>query len=316
MNIGLLRTFISVAEHLSFSSAAQQRHRSQPAISRQITVLEESLGVKLFERGTRHVQLTGAGRELLARAARLVGECDELTTRMASLAAGKVGTIRIGTTPVSIEGVVAPILSKFVAKWKHVELVLVQDTAASLFHQVESGSLDVAVSRFATTDVLCSKCWFPTYVVALVPPTHRFAKSRKIDIGDLEGETLLLGERDSGSRILVDHAFKLDGLQPRRILLESPVIRELAVMAEAQLGVAIVLSSISLTGLNVLRIPVYFRGKPLGTWAAAIWSRARELPDFAEDFIRMGAAMMRTGYPGHELRVPKLPEPGLAEKTA
>lgn len=316
MNLNALRTFVSVAEHLSFSAAAEHRHRSQPAVSRQITVLEETLAVKLFERGTRHVQLTSAGRELLARAGGLLADFDDLTAKMASLAAGKTGTLRLGATSVSIESVVAPLLGKFTAKWKNVELVVVQDSAESLFQQVESGRLDLAVSRFATTDALCSMRWFPTYVVALVHPTHRFAQLPRIDLSELEHETLLLSAPGGGSRILVDHAFNLDGLKPRHILLESRVIRELAAMAQEKLGVAVVLSSVSLAGLDVLRVPVYFRAKPLGTWAAATWSRVREMPDFVQDFIRMGATMTRHGYPGDELKLAPLPKPSSEGRIA
>ncbi len=307
MNISALRTFLSVAEHLSFSAAAAQRHRTQPAVSRQIAALELSLGLKLFERGTRHVQLTSAGRELMARAGTLLGEYEEMAARMASLAAGKTGMLRIGTTPVATESVMAPLLRTFADKWKNVEVVLQQDSAAGLFLQLESGRLDLAVSRFATSDSLCSMRWFPTYLVALVHRSHRFAAADNVDIRELEAETLLLAARESGSRILLDHALNLDGLKPRHILLESPIIRGLAAMAEARLGVAV--SSVSLVGLDVVRVPVYFRAKPLGTWAAAIWSRERDMPDFAEDFIRLGARMTRGGYPGHELKVPGLPQP-------
>jgi DNA-binding transcriptional LysR family regulator len=310
MHLDKLRTFVAVAEERSFSAAGERLHRSQPAVSRQIAALELSLGLKLLERGTRQVVLTGAGRELLDRARNLLRDAGELDARMSALAAGKVGTLRIGATPVSVESVMAPILSAFTAKWRNIELVLVQDSAAGLFNQLESGRLHVAVSRYVTTDSLRCKRWFPTYVVALVHSAHRFANQRAVDLGELSSETLLLATPESGSRILIDHACELSGLRLRRIFLESPNIRGLAAMAEAALGVAIVLSSVNLMGLQVVRIPVHFRGNPLGTWAGAIWSRAREMPEYAEDFVRVGAAITRHRYPGYELQAPTFPKSG------
>ncbi len=74
--IGPLRAFEAVARHLNFRAAGEQLHLTQPAISRQIKTLEDQLGTRLFVRGTRHVELSGAGASLLAAVAPLIERLD------------------------------------------------------------------------------------------------------------------------------------------------------------------------------------------------------------------------------------------------
>ena len=91
-----MRYFLAVAEELHFGRAAQRLHMSQPPLSTQVGRLEQEIGVALFERSTRRVSLTAAGRHLKEHAVRLLDEFDSLRAEMRDYADGLAGDLTVG----------------------------------------------------------------------------------------------------------------------------------------------------------------------------------------------------------------------------
>src|SRR6202163_1212882 len=108
MNLRYLRTFVAIADDGGMARAAAQLNLSQPAASRQINALEAELGVPLFDRIGRHVQLTSEGKDLLWRSRHLLTEADSLGERANALKGGQTGVLRVGAPPHVIETVLAP----------------------------------------------------------------------------------------------------------------------------------------------------------------------------------------------------------------
>src|SRR4029077_12497036 len=102
-NLGHLRTFVAVVDAGGVHRAAVQLHLSQPAVSRQIQSLESELGVPLFDRVGRRVQLTSEGEDLLRGSRRLLAEAESLAERAGALRKGETGILRVGATPQAIE---------------------------------------------------------------------------------------------------------------------------------------------------------------------------------------------------------------------
>src|SRR4051812_3869475 len=94
-----LRYFLAVAEELNFTRAAERLHMAQPPLSAAIRQLEEQLGVGLFERTTREVKLTPAGRVLLDRAPALLADAEELVAAVQAVERGAAGRLRLGIAP-------------------------------------------------------------------------------------------------------------------------------------------------------------------------------------------------------------------------
>ena len=113
MNLRHLRAFATIAEVGGFARAATLLNLSQPALSRQIHALEAELGVPLFDRIRRRVQLTSEGEDLLRRGRRLLADADALGERARSLKAGDSGVLRIGATPHVIENLLANFLVRY-----------------------------------------------------------------------------------------------------------------------------------------------------------------------------------------------------------
>src|SRR5581483_7682586 len=94
-----LQYVIAVADSLSFRRAAERCHVSQPSLSGQLALLEEALGVRLFERDRRHVLMTGPGRELVERARRVILGADDLVDVARRSSDPLSGTLRLGVIP-------------------------------------------------------------------------------------------------------------------------------------------------------------------------------------------------------------------------
>ena len=127
MNFRHLRAFAAIADAGGFARAAVRLNLSQPALSRQIHALEAELGVPLFDRIGRRVQLTSEGEDLLGRSRRLLADAESLGERARSLKTGQTGILRIGATPQVIENLLADFLAGYGRRHPGVEIHLVED---------------------------------------------------------------------------------------------------------------------------------------------------------------------------------------------
>src|SRR5262245_5796035 len=154
MNLRQLRAFAAIADVGGFARAAGRLNVSQPALSRQIHALEAELGVPLFDRIGRRVQLTSQGEDLLRRSRRLLAEADSLGERARSLKAGQTGILRVGATPQVIENLLADFLTRYRGRHPGVEVHLVEDGGARLLGRLERGDVHLTM-----TPVAGALCW-------------------------------------------------------------------------------------------------------------------------------------------------------------
>src|SRR3954465_1555583 len=119
-----LRYFMAVAERLHFGRAAQALHRSQPPPPRAIRALEDELGVSLFARTRRRVELTPAGTRLLEDTRRLVSQLERTVQEVRAMASGERGRLRIGFVSLADYGVLPELLRSYKAAHPQVQLAL------------------------------------------------------------------------------------------------------------------------------------------------------------------------------------------------
>lgn len=112
---------------------------SQPAASRQIQALEAELGVLLFDRIGRRLQLTSEGEDIVRRGRRLLQEADSLRDRADALKSGLTGTLRVGASPQNIETVLAPFVARFRSKHPGIEVHFVEDGGARISDRLAHG---------------------------------------------------------------------------------------------------------------------------------------------------------------------------------
>ena len=142
-----LRYFVAVAEELHFGRAAARLHMAQPPLSQRIRGLERELGVRLFDRTSRRVELTPAGRLLLDEARGLLARADALTATMERLRGGELGELRAGVPPEIGASVLAELLTSFRAAGPDVRLELREATTGEQLEGLAAGELDVGVVR-------------------------------------------------------------------------------------------------------------------------------------------------------------------------
>jgi DNA-binding transcriptional LysR family regulator len=148
MELRHLRYFVAVAEERHVTRAARRLGIQQPPLSLQIRALESELGVTLFTRGARGVELTVAGRVLLEEAYDILASVDRATTRTRQAARGEVGRLSVGfTTSAVLHPLVPAIIHAYRGECPHVELDLREDPAADLIEGLVRRDIRVALMR-------------------------------------------------------------------------------------------------------------------------------------------------------------------------
>jgi DNA-binding transcriptional LysR family regulator len=150
LDIDVLRTFAAVADSGGFTRAADLVSRTQSAVSVQIRRLEETLGARVFERTSRSLALTPAGRTLLEYARRILALNDESVRRIAEPPVA--GVLRIGITEYFVPGDLPRILARFASEYPHVELEVHMGLSRDLRGMLPANALDVAIVRRMARD--------------------------------------------------------------------------------------------------------------------------------------------------------------------
>jgi LysR family transcriptional regulator, cyn operon transcriptional activator len=310
MNLRQLRAFATIVDVGGFARAASRLHLSQPALSRQIHALESDLGVPLFDRIGRRVQLTPQGEDLLRRSRRLLAEADALGERARALKGGETGILRIGATPQVIENLLAGFLGSYRSRHPAVEVHLVEDGGARLLGRLELGEFHLGITPVGDPR-FDGRLLYPMHVVAVVPSGHRLARRVVIEAIELAEEPLLLPQRGFGSREWFDIACDIAHVRPP-VLLESAAPRTLVALAAAGYAIAIIPSNVAVFPKGVQAIPLVQHGAPIGRWAHICWDPQRFLAPYAEQFVTELVALCRRDFPGRALikRAPRLPTPG------
>jgi DNA-binding transcriptional LysR family regulator len=294
MELRHLRYFVAVAEAGSVSRAAARLHLTQPALSRRIRDLERDLGVELFDRIGRRIELTAQGEDLLHRSRDLLAGAEALADRARALVTGDAGILRLGATPQMLESVLADFLAHHRRAHPATEVHLLEDGGLELLRRLERGDIHLAVS--IPGDGMHHRTLFPARILAVMAPAHRLARRPVLELTALEGEPLLLLRREFGSRQWFDGACQVAHLRPR-VVLESGSAHTLAALARTGHGIAVLPSTVR-HGDGIRVTPLLQGGRALGRWLAVNWDPRRFLPAYARTFVDELEAHTRRTYPG------------------
>lgn len=199
MELRHIRYFLAVAEYLNFSKAAQQLHIAQPPLSRQIRQLEDDLGVALFVRNKRRVQLTKAGNVFLDEARKLVVQAGHATEAARHAQKGESGSVRIGIAS-GLGGAVSQIVLDYC---KHFPAVNIEckDIFSSLQspvlhkHEIDVGFLRPPIDQ---VNLDCELLFEEDFTVVL-PVTHRLARRKSLRLKEIADEPLIVFDRSFSS---------------------------------------------------------------------------------------------------------------------
>lgn len=299
MELRHLRYFLGVAEARSFSRAATRLRVTQPALSRQIRDLEQELGLRLFDRSRRQLDLTPEGADLLRRAQDALVVMESVRERARSLEAGRSGILRVGSTPQILDSVLAAFLRRYRRAHPGVDVQLIEQGAVRILELVQTGAVQLGIAALPAPTPLQARSLFPARILALTPPSDRPRRRRAVEVRELATERLLLLDRTFATRQIVDAAFQAARIHPR-VVLESRDPHCLLTLAASGYGVAVVPSTVALRGSRVRATPLVHEHAALGFWVGACRDPRRFLPPHGERFVEELAAYTARWHPGRQ----------------
>ncbi len=251
-----LRYFLAVAEERNITRAAEKLHIAQPPLSRQIQQLEDLLGVSLFVRGSRPLELTEAGQHFRKHAEQLVtlGKNLIVSTRLVGKVEAKFTMAFVGST---LYGLLPEVARRFKQAHPHVDLSLVEMTTLEQMRALKDGEIDVGIGRIRHDDPTIRRIHLRDEpLVAAIPCGHPLSDAETLSLQDLVAETLILfpkGPRPNFADLILQ-AFHDRGLTPDRTMDARELQISLGLVA-AGMGVAIAPQSV----LGIQRRDVVFK---------------------------------------------------------
>jgi len=213
-----LEVFCEAARQPSFAAVANQLRLSTPAVSMQISQLEEATGLALFEKVGRRKQLTEAGHRLLEHAMRLFLELSDAEQSLLALKGLEGGSITVGLVSTA-NHFATRLLVAFSHQHPKVDVRFVVGNREALVQQLKNNQIDLAVMGRPPGEINCvAKTLAPNPHLVVAPAGHPLAGERHIDIQCLRQETFLQREPGSGTRILMDDLMRTLQFKPARLL--------------------------------------------------------------------------------------------------
>ena len=245
-----LAAFAAVVRCGGFSKAANELGKTQSSVSQAVLLLERELGQKLFSRDGHTPRLTDAGRALLRRATRIFEEMALAEAELSALSELRFGELVVGTSDTLACYFLPPVFAAFRERYPNVELRLDNRPSPVIAERVSERQVDIGIvslplpealelSGRKVSERLDCIILAAQEDVAVCAPSHALAKRREVAVPDLAMHPLLLLDRTTSSRALVEAAFAAEKMAPR-VAMEMSSVEVLKRLAELGFGVAIV----------------------------------------------------------------------------
>ena len=282
MDIEELKAFLMVAKTQSFSGAANQLHLTQPAVSKRIASLEESLRSPLFDRVGRKITLTAAGHTLLPRAENILRELDEARQAMADLSGSVRGDLRVATSHHLGLHKLPPILRAYAGQYPEVNLQFEFLDSEVALHKVARGECELGVMTLSpepTPHVLCDLLWNDPLVFVTQKENPMPCN---VDLQTLSHLPSILPDLSTYTGRLVKACFEKNGL-PLNLNMSTNFLETIKMLVSVGLGWSVLPQSMIDNQLKVLSVPGIHLSRSLGV----VRHEKRHLSNSAQAFYDM-----------------------------
>ncbi|WP_061859700.1 LysR substrate-binding domain-containing protein [Priestia megaterium] len=280
MELRHLKYFKAVAEELHFGKAAARLNIAQPPLSLQIRNLEEELGVSLFHRTKRHVELTKEGKVFLEKVYQLFKSLDESIEAVRMVSRGEIGEIVIGYLASAAYDVLPAIIKQYRKQYPSIHVNLKQLTSAEQLKALQEGTIHIGIiSEPIENKSLNLEIIRKEPMVAALPKEHPLAsKTSSIDLIELANDPFILTGRNSNQSHydgIINSCYDA-GFSPN-IIQETKEMSTVISLVSAGIGIAIVPASIQLLLQNEV---VYrdIRDNKFNTVTALVWEDKNQSP--------------------------------------
>lgn len=289
MDMRQLKYFNTIAEEGQITRAAKKLHIAQPPLSQSLKGLEKELGVKLFERNGRQMELTQAGEVLHQKSALLFDMFDDVVNEVAATASGVSGQLAIGSVKSSFKHVTDKI-AYFQEHYPGVTFDIRDGDSYKLSEMLKARQIDIAIVRLpiGLDDFDIVHLPDEQYVVVAHESYQDKLPKHKVEPEDLESLPLLLLKRVSGAGQYetIIEGFKRANVEPD-VRVVCPDVEMLLTLVAEGIGISIVPETAlaSRSYKNIITVPI--EDSALVSKSAIIWLKSRTLPQSAARFVSL-----------------------------
>ena len=233
-----MRAFFAIVEEGNISHAAQRLDIAQPALSRQMKRLEEKLDVKLFERGSRRIRLTEAGRVLYERVESILGMVDGTVREITEIGTGAKGSVRIGTITTSGANILPELISDFRKIYPNVIFEIWEAEGARVIELLDNRLIEIAITRTQVDNLNYESLVLPNEPLVMVMNKNNPCGNQNdiVRFSELKDMPLIIPLR---WKSIFETNCKKSGFNPNIICVSDSVIQDL-LMVKMNLGAAMI----------------------------------------------------------------------------
>ena len=285
-----LHILLAVAEHGSMTKASTQLAVSHPVISKTITEMERTLGVRLFERSSQGVELTTYGTALLNCGFAVFDEMRQGLKQLEALSDPASGEIRIGCSEITMAGLLPAIVERFSQQYPRVRIhVVLAQTALVQFQELRRRGIDLLIGRISQellSDDLALETLFEEPFLAVVGTSNKLTRKRRVDLADLISEPWIMPPYDSVPGSMFLRIFRACDLKPPQPAITTLSAQLTVTLIASGKFVGMLPSSVARfnerAGLHILPLTL----PPVHIAASIVTVKSRTLNPAAELFVK------------------------------
>ena len=285
MDIKDMRAFYAIVEEGNISHAAQRLDIAQPALSRQMKRLETSLGVQLFERGSRRIRLTDAGRVMYTRVEHILGMVDGTVREITEIGSGIAGSIRLGTITTSGALLLPELISEFHSRYPNVTYQIWEAEGARILELLDNRVIEIGITRTQVDSKVYESIVLPNEPLVLIMNKEQEigAVSDKVELKELKDQPIIIPLR--WQSVFIANCRKL-GFEPNIVCVSDSIVQDL-LLAKMGMGMALlpVSSKTLLTDGNLIYKKLI--EPEMSTHTVIAWLKNRTLSSSSEHLIRL-----------------------------
>ena len=232
-----MRAFYAIVEEGNISHAAQRLDIAQPALSRQMKRLETQLGVQLFERGSRRIRLTDAGRVLYSRVEHILGMVDGTVREITEIGSGVAGCIRLGTITTSGAMLLPELITEFHRRYPQVTYQIWEAEGARILELLDNRVIEIGITRTQVDARVYESIVLPNEpLVLIMNRSHDIGSDvQKVRLAELKDQPLIIPLR--WQSMFTANCRKL-GFEPNILCVSDSIVQDL-LLAKMGMGMAI-----------------------------------------------------------------------------
>jgi len=265
MELHNIEAFVKVAERSSFSGAAEVLHLTQPAVSKRVAALEQTLSVKLFDRVGRRIILTEAGKTILTKCQLILNTVDDTQKTIHNLSGHVAGTLSIGTSHHIGLHHLPPVLRQYVRLHPKVEMDIHFLSSEQVCEMVKNGDIELGIITLpneALENLLAKELWHDP-MQFVVSADHSLAQRKRCDLSHLTNVKAILPEKGTYTHSIIEKEFRQSGYELKSMFATN-YLQTIKMMVSVGLGWSVLPVTLIDKELHTLNVPGIKLSRKLG----------------------------------------------------